>query len=102
MKELDALLESEEEESAEEESDEEEEQPSQKLRRGADGRFEGMPNKMRPVYWAQLSRRGAPSAVPANIQDVLSVYAPDIEIEHPTERQTQLMRGEVLPTYCVL
>ena len=64
-------------------------------RRAANGQFAAMPDEQRPLYWAQLGRRVAPSAVASNVQDVLAVYAPDMEVEQPTDRQIQLMRGEL-------
>ena len=69
--------------------------PESSSRRDARGRFEAEPWQMRPIRWAQLGRRCAPAAVGANINDVLAVFAPDVNIPQPTDRQMQLMRGEL-------
>ena len=54
-----------------------------------------MPDELRPIYWAQLGRRCAPSVIAANVTDVLAVYAPDVEVEQATERQMMQLRGEL-------
>ena len=107
LKTLEAMMDEEEEETEEEEEEEEGDMRGSgkeaAVRRGADGRFEGMPDELRPIHWAQLGRRVCPSAVGPNIQDVLSVFAPEVEIEHATDRQAQIMRGEVrqpMGPYC--
>ena len=80
-----------------EESDEEEgssEKPA-RAQRDARGRFQAMPYKTRILIWAELSRRVAPSAVAANIVDVLLSYAPEVDAVLPCEREIKKMRGEL-------
>ena len=64
-------------------------------RRDEHGRFAALPWELRPIIWAQLGRRVAPSAVRANIADVLYAFAPSALIALPCDRQVQKMRGEL-------
>ena len=88
----------------EEEPEEEEEQEAPATREGsrrdARGRWQPMPQRLRILIWAQLSRRVAPSAVASNIHDVLSAYAPDRRTGEPVqflpgEREIAKMRSEL-------
>ena len=81
------------EESDEDESDGEEPQPSG--RRDARGRFAALPDDIRVLIWAQLSRRVAPSAINANISDAIGVLSPEDQVRLPCERSINLMRGEL-------
>ena len=54
-----------------------------------------MPWKLRVLVWAQLGRRVAPSAVAANIADVIKAYAPKADVPMPCQRRVQIMRGEL-------
>ena len=94
LKELQASLEEGPEEEAEEE--EEEARTCEKSRRDARGRYREMAYQLRVIIWAQLARRVPPSAVHANISDVLQYsdetdYVPPL----PCERTLQKMRGEL-------
>ena len=69
--------------------------PATKGRRGANGRFQATSWQQRPLIWAQLGRCCAPSAINANISEVLRVYAPDVVEPVSCERQIQKQRGEL-------
>ena len=72
------------------------EEPSPKRgRREANGRFGAQDWRLRPMQWGQLARRTPPTAINANISEVLRVYAPNAVAPQPCERQLQKMRGEV-------
>ena len=78
------------------ESEEEELSPKAKRgRRDERGRFAAMPWQARPLVWAQLARRTPPSAVNANITDVLEAFASEQVVPLPCEREVQRMRGEL-------
>ena len=64
-------------------------------RRNNRGRFEAEPWQMRPLKWAQLARRTPPSAINANITEVLLAYAPQAVVPQPCERQMRKLRGEL-------
>ena len=91
--ELDEMAESE----SDDESEEEEEAPAtvQHSRRDERGRFGAQDWRLRPMQWGQLARRTPPTAINANISEVLRVYAPNAVVPQPCERQLQKMRGEV-------
>ena len=83
-------------EAMDEDEDEDEEPPQQVVgRRDERGRFKADDWRLRPIEWGQLSRRCPPSAVAANVRDVLRVHAPDVEYAEPTERQMRARRAEV-------
>jgi hypothetical protein len=67
----------------------------QRPRRDERGRFGAQEWRLRPMQWAQLARRTPPTAINANISDVLRVYAPDSVVPQPCKRQLQKMRGEL-------
>ena len=92
VKELQAALEEEPEEEAEEQ-----EAPAtlEGSRRDARGRWQAIPQRLRILIWAQLSRRVAPSAVASNIHDALSAYAHGTVEFLPCEREIAKMRGEL-------
>ena len=69
--------------------------PAKEARRDDRGRYEAMPWQARPLVWAQLARRTPPSAINANITDVLSAFAPDSLVPLPCEREVKKMRGEL-------
>ena len=47
-----------------------------------------------PLIWAQLGRRVSPSAVNANITDVLEAFAPEQQVPLPCEREMQKKRSD--------
>ena len=71
------------------------ESPRKKGRREANGRFAAAPWELSPLIWAQLGRRTAPSAINANITDVLVAFAADQEVPLPCEREIRKKRGEL-------
>ena len=71
------------------------ESPQKKGRREANGRFAAAPWELSPLIWAQLGRRTAPSAINANITDVLVAFAADQEVPLPCEREIKKKRGEL-------
>ena len=91
MHELDALME----QAEAPKSPTAEEPPAKAARRDARGRWLAMPRKLRVLIWAELSRRVAPSAVAANIYDVLQAYAPEDDALLPCEKEIRKMRGEL-------
>ena len=90
--ELDAMAES---ESDDESEEEEAPATAQRSRRDERGRFSAQDWRLRPMQWGQLARRTPPTAINANISEVLRVYAPNAVAPQPCERQLQKMRGEV-------
>ena len=64
-------------------------------RRDDSGRFQAESTDLRAARLAQLARGVAPSSISANIEDVLSLVAPNAEIPAPCERSLMKMRGEV-------
>jgi len=77
-------------------SDSDEGESTRKLgRREANGRFATAPWQVTPLIWAQLGRRVSPSAVNANITDVLSAFAPGEQVPLPCEREMKKKRGEL-------
>jgi hypothetical protein len=77
-------------------SDSDEGESPRKLgRREANGRFATAPWQVTPLIWAQLGRRVSPSAVNANITDVLSAFAPGEQVPLPCEREMKKKRGEL-------
>ena len=94
LKQLQAALE--EEESEDEESEGEEEATARcGNRRDERGRFKPLPNRIRVLIWAQLSRRVPPSAINANISDAIGALASEEQCPLPCERELQKMRGEL-------
>jgi hypothetical protein len=93
--ELDAMAESESDSSDDESEEEEAIATVQRSRRDERGRFGAADWRLRPLQWAQLARRTPPTAINANISEVLRVYAPNAVAPQPCERQLQKMRGEV-------
>ena len=75
--------------------DEDGESPQKQGRREANGRFAAAPWQLSPLIWAQLGRRVSPSAVNANITDVLAAFAPGEMVPLPCEREMQKKRGEL-------
>ena len=75
--------------------DEDGESPQKQGRREANGRFASAPWQLSPLIWAQLGRRVSPSAVNANITDVLAAFAPGEMVPLPCEREMQKKRGEL-------
>ena len=73
----------------------EEDAPPKRARRGADGKFAAAPWEISPIIWAQLERRTAPSAINANITDVLAAFAPDKLVALPCEREIKKKRTEL-------
>ena len=70
--------------------------PTPKVARRDDkGRFDAGPWEQRPLIWAQLARRTPPTAIAANITDVLEVYAKEKVVPMPCLREIQRMRGEL-------
>ena len=74
---------------------EEEERASKQGRREANGRFAAAPWELSPLIWAQLGRRTSPSAINANITDVLVAFAADQQVPLPCEREIRKKRGEL-------
>lgn len=67
-------------------------------RRDEKGRWQAEGDPLHAMRLAQLAR-GVPSSVTAaNIQDVLDVVAPGLEVPATCDRQSQLLRGEVTLT----
>ena len=64
-------------------------------RRGEHGRWQAEAVEIRSLRWAQLARGVAPNNISANIQDVLALVAPELEVPASCDRQSHLMRGEV-------
>ena len=64
-------------------------------RRDERGRYEAEWYQLRVLKWAQLARRVPVGAIGQNINDVLRVIAPELNVVQATERQLQLMRTEV-------
>ena len=106
--ELQAALEeeSDDEESDDEESDYEEagsggrarksaRSAAERSRRDSRGRYLALPNHLRVLIWAQLSRRVAPSAINANISDAIGALAPEELVPLPCERSIGEMRAEL-------
>ena len=79
----------------EEESESDEDEPEQKKRRDARGRFTGLPWEQRPLIYGQLGRRVPPTAISANIIDVLTVYATEKVVPMPCVQEIRRMRGEL-------
>ena len=92
---LDALMEEVEPEEAEEEPRFSVPVPKGSKRRAANGRFEALPWRHRALIWAQHARRTPPTAIAANITDVLEVFAKEQVVPMPCLRQIQKMRGEL-------
>lgn len=69
-----------------------------RARRDERGRWQAEDEDLHAVRLAQLGRGVAASTVPANIQDVLDLVAPELEIPAPCERSSQIQRGEVTLT----
>ena len=76
------------------ESSDEEEIPRRNKRRDEKGRFESLPEWIRVLVWAQLARRVPPSAINANITDVLRAMGEEVP-PLPSERELKRMRNEV-------
>eukprot|EP00966_Prymnesium_polylepis_P067687 1572441-Prymnesium_polylepis.1 len=94
-RELQASLEEEPAEDDEEDAEGGEPSKQQKSRREG-GRFAAMPQEMRILIWAQLSRRVAPSAIGSNISDAISALSPEeTTAAVPSEPQIRRMRGEL-------
>ncbi|MDC0525800.1 hypothetical protein OAO87_02280, partial [bacterium] len=64
-------------------------------RRSESGRFEALPWEVRPLIYGQHARRTPPTAIAANISDVLHVYAKEKVVPMPLLRELQKMRGEL-------
>ena len=64
-------------------------------RRSEAGRFQAESTELHALRLAQVGRGVAPSTVSHNIQDVLALVAPGVDIPSQTKRVTQLLRGEV-------
>ena len=80
--------------------DEDEDKPVAKQRRelqarDARGRFMGLPWEQRPLIYGQLGRRVPPTAIAANIVDVLMVYAREKVVPMPCLQVIRRMRGEL-------
>ena len=90
-------------EESSEESDEEEdaEDPTRWLpfalvpRRDERGRWQAESPELRSARMAQLARGVTPSAVTANMEDIISLLAPGVELPAPCERSMRQLRGEV-------
>ena len=63
-------------------------------RRDESGRWQAESPEIHGVRMAQSARGVAPSTISANIQDVLSIIAPGIDIPAACERQSRILRGE--------
>ena len=74
--------------------DSDEEEPAKRGRRDKRGRFEAESWRLRWLRWSQICRRVPTLAISANINEVLSVYAPEVVAPQPTERATRAMRVE--------
>ena len=64
-------------------------------RRDEKGRFAAGPWKLRPVMWGQLGRRTPPTAVNANITEVLATFASEEMVPLPCIDEMRRMRGEL-------
>ena len=101
---LQAALQSseEEQEESEEEMEESEDEagPTKRLpfellpRRDERGRWQAEADEVHSMRMAQCARGVAPSTIAANIQDVLAMIAPELEIAATCERQSRMLRGE--------
>ena len=76
-----------------ESSDEEETAPVS--RRDERGRFTGLNWKLRELILAEEARRTPPTAVAANITDVLHMFAKEKVVPMPCMREMKRMRGEL-------
>ena len=63
-------------------------------RRDERGRFAALPDWIRVLVWSQLARRVPPSAINADITDVLRAMGEDVP-PLPSERELKRMRNEV-------
>ena len=63
-------------------------------RRDERGRWQAEDEDLHACRLAQLARGVAASTVPANVQDILELIAPQLEIPSPCKRSSQLQRGE--------
>ena len=68
---------------------------AERSRRDHCGRYKALPGHLRVLIWAQLSRRVPPSAINANISDVIGALAPEEAVPLPGERSINLMRSEL-------
>ena len=66
-----------------------------RARRDEKGRWQAEDEDLHALRLAQLARGVAASTVPANVQDVLQLIAPELVIATPCVRSSQLQRGEV-------
>ena len=64
-------------------------------RRDEMGRFQAESVEVRSLRYAQVGRGVAPSTVSHNIQDVLALIAPDVQIPSLSAHVSNLLRGEV-------
>ena len=72
-----------------------EEGPAKKMaRRDEKGRFTALPWRIRVLIWAQLARRVPPSAINANITDVLMERGEEVP-PLPSENELKRMRNEL-------
>ena len=91
VKDLQAELDEVKEESDGDEDDmdvDEGEDARQSSRRDARGRYKALPNKVRVLIWAQLARHVPPSAINANISDVIGALGPEEE-SPPSQRRVE-------------
>ena len=77
------------------EPDEPDEPASKISRRDERGRFTGIPWEVRPLIYGQHARRTPPSAINANITQVLKVFAEEKVIPLPALDELRRMRGEL-------
>jgi len=66
-----------------------------RARRDEKGRWQAEDEDLHALRLAQLARGVAASTVPANVQDVLQLIAPELIVATPCVRSSQLQRGEV-------
>ena len=97
LKELQSTLEEESEEEPEEEEpgSDDDEQAGGSSRRDARGRHKALPQHLRVLIWAQLSRHVPPSAIHANVSDAIGALTQEDEVTLPGDRDIIKMRGEL-------
>ena len=80
---------------AEDETESEDEEAPTRGRRDAKGHFAELPWRMRELIYAEEARRTPPTAIAANISDVLRLFASEEVIPMPCVREMQRMRHEL-------
>lgn len=99
--ELQELMEDADDEMDVDDEEETEEDPVKRLpfeflpRRDEHGRWQAESPELRSARMAQVARGVSPSTVTANIEDIISLLMPGVELPAPCERSMRQLRGEV-------